>query len=154
MSRGPAARELPERIWQSVESQTPRLSVSEATDHINSLITATGAQPISRTWYSMHARRRKARRIGVDAADLGELATSPAASPMEVDPTPSAEPVAKAARLDGTPRTCGHLCIFVPLRQWLRTHMPAPWAAIPKYAPAGSSSVGQPDVGAFLLPRP
>ena len=60
---------------------------------------------------------------------------------MEVDPTPSADPLAKAPRLDGTPRTWGHLCLFAPLRQWPRTHRPAAWAAIPKYAPAGPASV-------------
>ena len=133
MSRGPAARVLPEWIWLSVESM-PGLSVTEATDHVNKLLASIGEPLIKARWYHKAAARRKERRIVVGAAVLDEVAhaTSPAGSPMEVDVTPSAEPVAKAARLDGTPRTCGHLCLFAPPRQWPRTHRPAAWAPTPR----------------------
>ena len=90
------------------------------------------------------ASSHKRHPAGVGAhAEAGDV--TPASSAMEVYPTPL--PVAKVARLDGTPSTCAlafsppSRCLFAPRRQCLRAHRPAAWAATRNHAPAGPSFV-------------
>ena len=97
MSRGFAARVLPEDIWRSLESLSPPPSISQAMSHINTLLAGIpGAQPISRTWYREHAARRKQNRIGLRIAE--SAVKRPLACGSAETPVP-----AKAARAEPVP---------------------------------------------------
>ena len=101
---GFAARDLPEWIWEWVESQRPELSQWEATKEINRLLTDADphAPAYSRSSYRRHAALRQAQRLTLAAAQPAtqhQTPAEPGAAPSAAsidselgagDPTPHA----------------------------------------------------------------
>ena len=77
---GPAARVLPEKIWQAVESEIPALSINKAVRRMNALVIAEDpdAAPVTRCWYRRHAALRQAQRLALAAAQPAAQHPTPA----------------------------------------------------------------------------